>query len=195
MDENKPSGDSIRDIINPALNDERGRARQLEILDDIFSDMAAALPQTVSGNLRKIFNQISRLPEDQKNIRVMELMTEVDPMSGAPRYSPVIPQRLPLSTAFTDFSTEDIRNLPGYIKLHMAAREENVALRLLYITADETKAQRGLGPGPVLVIDASKSYEEGAVENGYLYPNLPPKASEVRETSRFRKTGGDIKFD
>lgn len=175
MDDPQPSsGSRLRDIINPALEDSRKKQIQLELLDNFFEHIAEQIPGGVEGSLRKIFNKASRLPEEDRNAFIIEQMTLTDQM-GNPYYTPVIPFGLPVTTGFTEYTAMDIKELPGYIRLHEAARDADVAVSLKYLLADEVKIFGGMGPPPRVVIDASKSYEEGAVENGDIYPQLPER--------------------
>ena len=171
-DNNKPVGDSIREIINPALNDERKQAIQLDILDHIFSNTAQRFPDFVGENLMGLFNKVSHLKDDPAalNARVINLLTQTDGQ-GRPQYSPIITLGLPI---VTDFTTNDIRELPGYIKLHEAARAANVAISVTGLLKEE----KG-GPPPRVTINCGKTYEQGAMENSAMYPNLPEPPPRV----------------
>ncbi len=167
----RPVGDSIRDIINPALADERKQQIQMDILDQIFGDMAEDLPACLKENLTGLFNEVAYAEWDDTNRTVLTLLTLTD-QQGQPMYSPVIEIGLPIVTQFTDFFADDIRNLPGYIKFHEAARDANVAVRLSGLLKEDSGA-------PKITIDCSKTYEQGAMENASIYPNLPEPVAPV----------------
>jgi hypothetical protein len=166
----RSAGDSIRDIINPALADTRKEKLQLDVLDKIFANTAQDFPDIVAQNLSDLFNGISFLrDEDDKNRILIEKMTLAG-IRGA--YSPIIKLQLPVAVDFAAFAADDICKLPGYIKFHEAARFANVAVKVNGLLQDEAQ---GGGPPPHIVIDASKTYEQGAMENARLYPNLPDR--------------------
>ncbi|MCE9506713.1 MAG: hypothetical protein K8R48_00140 [Alphaproteobacteria bacterium] len=169
--EKKPLGDKIRDLINPALEDERKNAIQLKILDEIFEEITQVFPKIMEQNYSDIFNKAAQInnPADKNNFIIKTITLQGS--KGRKEYSPTLPLGLPIVTAFTSFSAEDIKTLPGYVKLHLAARTHNVALKITGLTADESKG----GGGAALIIDGMKTYEQGAMENYNLYPNLPEK--------------------
>lgn len=161
-------GDRIRDLINPALEDERLPEIQLKILEKCFDAIAERFPEIMESRLSDIFNDVSNVSAKFKNEFIITALTFAP--KGQPRYSPSLTLPLQVSTAFTNFTADEINKLPGYIKLHMTARTANVALKLVGLTAEEAK---GGGGQPLLIIDGSKTYEQGAAENYKLYPNLP----------------------
>ena len=57
------------------------------------------------------------------------------------------------------------------------------------MTADESRSVSGFSLPAILLIDASKTYNEGALEGANLYPNLPPK-----RVAFDRSEGKDFKF-
>jgi len=190
----KPVGDSIRDLINPALEDERRQKTQLDLLDAEFLEIALHFPGMMRSKFQEVFNQAAlRMPEN-KNIFIIEQLTDIDSMTGQPRYSPILGFPILINTDFTNFSANEIKELPHYIMLHETARIENVSLKLGGLTPEETKS----GMRPHLIIDGSKTYEQGAMENGLMYPNLPdipdikpapeaPKTPEEPETPKTPK--------
>jgi hypothetical protein len=171
-DPRKPAGDSIRDIINPALQDDRKEKIQLEIISNIFANTAQALPNILQNNLSQLFNKLSYAEPEDKNKFLIEALTS----TGAKGYSPIIMLSIPVATDFTSFSAHEINRLPGYIKFHEAARAANVAVKVIGLLREEAGMQ------PRVVLDASKTYEQGAMENAQLYPQLPdpPKPKDRR---------------
>lgn len=189
-EQKKPIGDRIRALIEPALDDPRRPELQLKKLDTIFNAVAPRLPQMLEAPFRDfsmhVEQETSRRPENRHPM-IIEALTQVGP-DGEPMYNPIKKLGLPISTTFTTFAAADINELPGYVRLHEAARDMNVALKLIGVTAEEAKAGSGLGMPAILVVDATKTYEEGALENANLYPNLPPRKVE------FNRSGGDFKL-
>jgi hypothetical protein len=164
--EKKPLGDRIRDLINPALEDERRNDIQLKILDGIFLDILQLFPKLMEQGYSDIFNEAARKnnPADQNSFIIKNITTGSKERKS---YSPTLHLGLPIATSFTSFSAEDIKVLPGYIRLHEAARTHNVALKIRGLTADEAK-----GDSPALIIDGMKTYLQGAMDCK-LYPDLP----------------------
>ena len=164
----KPVGESIRDLINPALEDDRKPKIQLDILDKIFENTAGDMSEILANNLSRLFNRLSGTQSEDKNPQIITLLTMVD-SQGNPLYSPILRLRIPVCVDFAEFTPAALCELPGYIKLHMAARDEDVAVSVTGLTTDDVR--KG---GPVfLTLDCSKTYEQGAVENPHLYPQLP----------------------
>lgn len=184
-EDKKPLGQSIRDMIEPALDDPRRPELQLQKLDHIFNQLAMVVPRA----LEQEFNNFARYVENasDRNPEVKHPMI-IDALTagGDQGYSPIKKFGLPISTEFTDFAANDIKELPNYIKLHEVARDLDVALKLLGVTADEAK---GGFSQAILVVDGSKTYAEGALENSTLYPNLPPKPQNFD-----RKSGKEFKM-
>jgi hypothetical protein len=181
----RPLGEKLRDLVNPALEDERRPKIQAEILDGFFERMASHFSQILEINYTKIFNQVvdkekskggkaATLDEEQRNPIIIRQMTEIDPETGEAKYSPAIRLQVELSVAHTTFTAAEIKELPGYIRLHEEARRHDVAIRITGLTLDEAKNPAGIILPAILTLDGSKSYERGAMENSNLYPDLPP---------------------
>lgn len=182
----KPIGESIRDLINPALEDDRRKQIQLDILNEYFELVTIKFASMLEGSFKEVFNNASSLQQPEKNKFLIEQLTRVNPTTGAPLYSPSLTMRIQLATAFTDFTPDDIKELPAYILLHETARAQDVAIKLIGLTADEAKSGSGLGLPAYLIIDGSKTYEQGAMENSSLYPNLPELTPAPEEMDRQR---------
>lgn len=184
-EDKKPLGQSIRDMIEPALDDPRRQEIQLKQLDHIFNQLANVIPtaleQEFNNFARYVQNATERNPEI-KHPMIIDALTA----PGNQGYSPIKKFGLPINTDFTDFSAADIKELPHYISLHEVARDLDVALKLVGVTGDET---RGGMSQAVLIVDGSKSYDQGAMENAQLYPNLPPKPKDFD-----RKSGKEFKM-
>ena len=178
--DNKALGKRIRDMINPALEDERRKQMQLEILDGIFQRMAGRIGDKLEESYTMLFNQaaqMSRGDEKKKNAFLIQQLTT--------SYAPIVSAQLPVLTNFTDFQPMEIRELPGWIALHEKARDMDVAVRLTGLTVDESKAGNGGSMPVVLTLDATKSYNDGATESS-LYPTLPEQPVEFDTKSKGR---------
>lgn len=183
---NLPLGDKLRNLIQPALDDSRRQTVQLQKLDEIFEELAKKLEHIVTDSIGNVFNEAARMERNGGDAaRNMYMINQLTDHKGLSTY---LPLRLPINTTFLEFSPQDIKDLPNYIALHEKARELNIALKLMNVTMDETKSPNGAQPA-VLAIDLSKSYEEGAMENASLYPQLPPKKVEFD-----RRTGNGFTF-
>jgi hypothetical protein len=183
----KPVGERIRALIEPALDDPRRQPLQLQKLDEIFNAIATRMPRILESEFDRSNAAVeaeTRRQPDNRNPMIIDSLTQMGP-EGESLYNPIKKLGLPISTAFTEFAAADINELPGYIKLHETARDMDVALKLVGVTAEESKGG-GLGMPAVLVVDGSKSYNDGAIENARLYPNLPPRKVE------FGRRGNDF---
>lgn len=170
-DEGKPIGDRIRDLINPALADDRRPKIQLDMLDRFFDAISEQFVDALESSYSDLFNKVASIRDRDENKVAPFIITVLTQMrNGRAEYTPVLQVPVPVANAFTDYKADEIKALPGYVKLHMKAREQNVSLAVKYVLSDEAK----MGPPqPLLVIDGSKTYEQGAQENYNLYPNLP----------------------
>lgn len=182
-------GKSIRDMINPALEDSRTPKQQSDILDGIFMEMAEKLPQVLEFKFTHFFNHLARASKNddsKRNPIIIDALT-VAGQEGDGKYSPIERLPLPISTAFTRFTAEEVKDLPGYIKLHEAARDMDISIKVHGLLAEE-KTGSPFSLPPMLIVDATKTYEEGAMENSGMYPNLPPKkaAFDKKAANEFR---------
>jgi|GEM_PF-1253070 len=188
-DNAQPLGQRIRNLIEPALEDERRPALQLQKLDHIFNQLAAIVPRQIEQEFTHFSRYVEKAAEREPDIKhpmIIEALT-VAGQDGESSYNPIKKYGLPISTTFTDFAAADIKDLPGYIKLHETARDLDVSLKLIGVTAEESRG--GMGMPPILIVDGSKSYSEGAMENAQMYPNLPPKQKDFD-----RKSGKEFKM-
>lgn len=198
-EDNRPLGQRIRSFLEPALEDPRRSPKQLEMLSNIFNSYAAVLPQKLEEeftNFSSFVDAASRAQDEgegrpeTRNPTIIHGITNINPRTGEPDYTPIRKFGLPIYTGFTDFSMSQILELPGYINLHVAAREADVALKILGLTVDETKAS-SYGVPAMVIIDGSKSYEEGLEENPGMYPDLPERK---KAPPKFKRRSGGGQF-
>lgn len=175
-----PLGQRLRDLINPALEDERAKPLQSEIVSNLFGQIADNVPKMFEKELTHFFNHVSSAPEKKKTPIIVNALTVAQGQEGEPAFNPIKKLQLPVSTSFTSFSAEDIRDMPGWIKLHEVCRDMDIAVKLMALTTEESK---GSMMPPLLILDASKSYNEGALENAQLYPQLKDKPVEFNKKS------------
>jgi hypothetical protein len=187
----KPLGQRLRDLIQPALDDERRKPIQAEIASNYFAQLADALPRHLEQELTPFFNHAAKVPEKKRNPMIVTALTAVQPqgMMGGEDDSALSPiKKIPvkISTGFTDFTPEEIREMPGWIKLHEVCRDLDISIKIMAMTAEESKGS--LLP-PLLIIDMSKSYTDGAIENSQFYPQLPDKPAQFN-----KKNGQEFNF-
>ncbi len=182
----KPLGQRLRDLIQPALDDERRKPIQAEIASNYFAKLADALPQILEQELTPFFNHAAKVPDKKRNPMIVTALTAVSPqgMMGMGEdesaLNPIKKIPVKISTAFTDFTAEDIREMPGWIKLHEVCRDLDISIKLMAMTQEESKGS--LLP-PLLIIDASRSYTDGAIENAQFYPQLKDKPQQFDKKS------------
>lgn len=177
-DPKKPIGDTIRELANSAFEDRRRLEIQLKLMDQTFRNLAEHFADLMGHSCSEMINsvvdpykstrqKIIFLDEETRNPSLIKYLTTAQ-SSPLRKHIP-----LGIDVNFTTFSASDIRELPGYIKLHQAARKANVALDLQGLTVDDRKSPpNSPSPPPMIFIDASKTYEEGALSSN-LYPDLP----------------------
>ena len=164
--EGKPTSQSIRDLVNDALEDKRKEAIQLGILDQIFGGISHQLEEYIDSQIRAIFNYAAGLAPEEKNETIIHALTRGN-------ISLTFLLGISINTEYTQYSPIDVRELPNYIKLHDIAREKDVALRLVGVVQGDARSAQ-----PALVVDIGKSYEEGAMDPSAHYPDLPPKKQD-----------------
>jgi hypothetical protein len=174
QDNKKPLGQSIRDLINPALNDSRKEDLQAKYVNQVFEDLVLQLPTFIEGEFTALFNKVANKKESVRNEIIIDAMTAAKPDSSEAEYNPIKTIYLPVSTDFTNFNAVAIREMPGYIKLHEWARDQDVAIKIVGLVKKDDRDDYAQAPS--LVINLTKTYSQGAVEDAYMYPNLPEKA-------------------
>jgi len=187
----QPLGQSIRELIKTALQDERRQQIQLDILDQFFAETVFKLTKVLEDGILPIFNHAATMPLPKRNKFIIEQLTKLD-ITGMPLYSPrTIEISIPLCMNFVNFSGEDIRELPGYINLHEVARKEDVALDL--VLPSESGEGGKKDKQIKLIVNSFRTYAQGAAENPQFYPDLPelPEVPEIfdRTTPRRFKFG------
>lgn len=198
----KPTAEQFREMFSEALEDPRKPEIQLKYLDQVFEQEAKYLQQDVEDSLAEIYEQLSGLKrdpyfeeyahEDPKfvgkwNQKVFNAVARKSPDERNEAFivgltngsiDPVFNIRLKVNPAFTDFSDigiEDlpsVTELPGYIKLHEAARAMDVGIAVVGLTGGEGAGQ------PALIIDLKKTYEQGVLIRGGLNPPVQPEPEE-----------------
>jgi hypothetical protein len=186
-----PLGQRLRDLIQPALDDERRKPIQAEIASNFFSQVADVLPRSLESELTPFFNHAAKVPEKKRNPMIVTALTAVSPqgMMGGDddaALSPVKKIPVKISTAFTDFTAQEVCEMPGWVKLHEVCRDLDISIKLMAMTQEESK---GSMMPPLLIIDVSKSYTDGALENAQFYPQLPEKPAQFN-----KKSGQEFNF-
>lgn len=170
--DNKPSPDkaslgaSIRHLVNSAFRDPRTKEWQLEKLDKLFASYARAVPIALKKEFDAFNSYIEQFPKEKRTKEIVEALTIV---KGDDDWDPTFGRKLPINAEFLNLSSADIRALPGYIRLHEAMRDLDVAIKVAGLTREEE------GHQPVLVVNTLKTYAQGAAENPGMYPTLPDK--------------------
>ena len=88
--------------------------------------------------------------------------------------------QMPVSPDVLKVTNEEVRQMPGYIKLHEVARKHDIALAFSMETSGDA---RGRQP-PTITVDLTKSYEQGAMDNAFMYPDLPPRQEQEQKQSK-----------
>ncbi len=161
----KKTIETFRDWAKEAMDDERKNDIQLEVLDGVLKELAFKLPAVIGNTISDIFNEASHLAPEARNKRLIEAFTASE--SGTALTIPV-----GINTMYTQYYDSDIRQLPGYVKLHEVARELDFAIDLKGLTG-------AMGMPPKLALDLSKTYEEGEYESSCGYPDLPEQSQAV----------------
>lgn len=159
MSGKNPLGDRLRKIFEDARNDPKRTGIQLEIMNSCFDGLA----KNLSFIIEKMTNDVDKLPQEARNTGVI-----IKSLQG--EIKPRIPIPLPIDTTLTDFTAEQICDLPSYIRLHETARRLNVALKLVGVIK-EPYGDDDIQRPCALIVDVSKEYEQG---RDNLYPVLPP---------------------
>ena len=167
-----PLGKKIRDLVNGALKDNRKEQIQLDLLDKAFAQITIVLPKVLDKDFKQLDRHVrNRAADDEAkaNLIIITAITTAAPNEEVDSpYSPVRRIQIPVSTSFTEFTAQQIRDLPNYIKMHEMAREFDIAISVGgLVDGDE-----GRGGQPMVSVNAMKTYDQGA---DFMYPILPPR--------------------
>lgn len=168
----------MRDFARAALEDPRKQQADLDILDGMLSYRASELFTDVLRCTGRMYSDALAVMPGERNMLINKALVDKT-------FNPVIAQGININTAFTDFYGFQIKELPGYIKLHEAAKAMDVAINVAGLTAEEKRA--GV---PRIVINVLKSYEEGEEDTkyGYPYPADEPEEEEVPAAAASRRS-------
>lgn len=173
-----PLGQKIRDRVNAALADTRRDKIQLELLDKAFEDISKLVPQLFNKEFQQLERHIKiaapNNPEKEALIIITAVTTTAKNDDIDSPYSPIRTIRVPVSTSFTQFTAQQIRELPGYIKLHEAARELDVALNLGGLM-DGDEGRSGV---PSVTVNAMKNLRAG---HGFHLSEPSGAQAEIRQ--------------
>lgn len=168
----KKMSEKIRDLLDTAMDDPQTKQTQLDMVDEFFGEMAGLLPTAIENTLRQIFNVVSAgQPVEIQSRGFVRAISGTD-------IGLVLHQEIPINTRYTDFDAADIRRLPNYLKLHEAARAADVAINVMGLFQDEAMEA---GLRPTLVVNITKTYEEGLAQNPGVYPELQDAAQDIQE--------------
>jgi hypothetical protein len=167
-----PLGKRIRDKVNAALADPRREQIQLELLDKAFEQISIIMPKIFEKEFAQLERHIRLRGADDTEKEALIIITAVTTAAatedGDSPYSPVRRIQIPISPAFTQFTAQQIRDLPNYKKMHEIARDMDVSLALGGLVDGE----EGRGGAPSVTVNAMKGYDLGA---DMMYPDLPPR--------------------
>ena len=111
-----PLGKKIRDLVNTALADTRREKIQLELLDKAFEDISNLIPKLLTKEFaqleRHIKNTAAGNPEKSSLIVITAITTTAENEDIDSPYSPIRHIKIPISTNFTEFNAQQIRDLP-----------------------------------------------------------------------------------
>ena len=128
----EPLGKRLRDFITPALEDTRAKDVQSEYVSGVFETISRQMVDMFESEFTDYFNFVTRntkaRPETKNPMIVNSLIAITDQRKGEADFSPIKRLHLPISTAFTDFSATEIKEMPGWIKLHEVARVDFLQL-------------------------------------------------------------------
>ncbi len=109
-----PLGRKIRDLVNTALKDSRKEQIQLDLLDKAFGQVTIVLRKTLEKDFSQLDRHVKSRAADNPDKAALIIITAVT--TSAPNeevdspYSPVRRIQIPVSTAFTEFSAQQIRD-------------------------------------------------------------------------------------
>jgi hypothetical protein len=167
----------VRDFCAAAMAEPDRADLQLRLLDQALRDLIPKISESLEAAADTVEDINFRFKKASGLKHGITILT-----TG--KFNPVRTIPLDINTDFADlFSETQIIALPGYIELHKAAREADVAIALTGLLADERGA-------PQLVLDMTKAYKQGGLRKTYRYPYLaeteepaPARASTSRKFS------------
>ncbi len=149
-----------------ALESPHAQELQKGLLDETLNKLVASIEPAVRGKCTAMFNEVAGMlerPEDRQKMIAGLLITD--------SFSPITVLPIKISAKYTNFSTADVTALDSYKRIHQAARKADVAVRVVGLTQEEKLK-------PSLVIDTSKTYDQGRAESRYGYPEMAPEGAK-----------------
>lgn len=175
-EDTRPLGKKIRDLVNAAMEDTRRERIQLDMLDKAFEQAATVLPKYLEKEYATLAGSVKRAGDDPNPVVITALTLAAKNDKGDEPYSPAGRAKVSIDPTYTQFSAQQIRELPAYKKLHEIARELDVAVSVAGLLASE----EGRGGQPSVTFNGMKSYDEGA---DFMYPELPPRVVKFDKTT------------
>lgn len=167
-----PLGKKIRDLVNGALKDTRKEQIQLDLLDKAFGQVTIVLEKVLNKDFAQLDRHVKARAPDNPDKAALIIITAVTTAAATEEvdspYSPVRRIQIPISTTFTEFAAQQIRELPNYKKMHEMARNLDIAISISGLVDGE----EGRGGQPMVSVNAMKTYDQGADS---MYPDLPPR--------------------
>lgn len=176
----RSAGEIARELVEAAMEHEKRHEIQRNILSGIFNSLAKEA-EKLESQLPMLFNQLSMMPEGQKLEQVIADLT-------VGRFPTVVQMKIGISTQFTDFNLEDIKEMPGWIKIHEMARKLDVAVRLVGVTKEDAGGDGG-GPMPHVAFDILKPYDQSDLSSSPDLPPLGQKTSVIRPVMGRQRIG------
>ncbi len=157
----------IRAFMAEALENPHMQVLQKDLLNGALGELVFQIEPTVQKKCTAMFNEVAGFlghPEDRADMIAGLLITG--------NFNPVTVLPIRISSKYTNFSATDVTEMDGYKRIHLAARKADVAVRIVGLTQEE-KLQ------PSLVVDISKTYEEGRADSRYGYPEMAPEGAKM----------------
>ncbi len=160
-DNNKQSA-VIRVFMEAALADPNKKEVQMRVVNGVMEGMAFGMGLYVENKIVQVHEYLNAMTDIgmNRNDAFNEMLA-----SGAIGLTSAM--QLRINPKYIDLQPQDIVDMQGYKDIHAAAKEADVAVRVSGLTKEEKVM-------PQIVLDITKTYEEGREASTYGYPDKPP---------------------
>lgn len=159
------------EFVDQAQADEYQSRTQIVTLDNVLKGAANEIREQVSEFNEEVFECVRDDPEDQ-NEAITEALVRGE-------INPLFHMSLQLNADYLrGVTSAELTALAGYKKIHKVAQEMDVAVNLRNVLCEGEVAT---GRTPFMEVNVAMTYEEGAMQSTYGYPQLEAEEAKAEE--------------
>lgn len=168
-------GAALRAHFN-VLSHPNSKKVQLEMLDFFFAGLTDSMENALQNTLERMENILESNDSSRAFGLMVSFLTQSLNANTNNGFSPLIFCQMPFNSCMLRVSALDIKQLPGFAKLHELAKSYDVAISVSNLVDNNETASiaERTQTYPTVTLDLRKSYAEGLLEDSNnLAPHLP----------------------